>query len=212
MKITKFGQSCLLIEENGVRILTDPGSLSTDQNYVKDLDFILITHTHPDHLSLDSLREILKNNPNVKIITNQSVGDVLKENNIEFAILENGQSLLEKNISIEAFGDNHAVIYPSLPLLQNTGYLINKKLLFPGDEFIEINREVEILALPVVGPFLKISEAIDYALKIKPRVCFSIHDGVIKTLGGAHKTAKTILEQNNIEFLFLEVNKEIEVF
>ncbi|MBI2052837.1 MAG: MBL fold metallo-hydrolase, partial [Candidatus Ryanbacteria bacterium] len=29
MKITKFGHCCLLIKENGVRILTDPGTYST---------------------------------------------------------------------------------------------------------------------------------------------------------------------------------------
>ena len=40
MKITKFGHCCLLIEENGVRILTDPGTYSTQQSEVKYIDFV----------------------------------------------------------------------------------------------------------------------------------------------------------------------------
>ena len=50
MKITKFGHSCLLVEENGVRILFDPGSYSTAQNDVKNIDVVLITHEHSDHV------------------------------------------------------------------------------------------------------------------------------------------------------------------
>lgn len=52
MKITKFGHCCLLIEENGVRILTDPGTYSTQQSEVKNIDFVLITHEHADHFQL----------------------------------------------------------------------------------------------------------------------------------------------------------------
>ena len=42
MKITKFGHSCLLIEENGVRILTDPGTYSTQQSEVKNLELLKV--------------------------------------------------------------------------------------------------------------------------------------------------------------------------
>lgn len=56
MKVTKFGHCCLLIEEEGLRILTDPGSYSTRQNDVQNIDVILITHEHPDHLHIESLK------------------------------------------------------------------------------------------------------------------------------------------------------------
>src|SRR3989344_5644853 len=54
-----FGQ---YIEENGVRILTDPGTYSTQQSEVKNIDFVLITHEHADHFHIDSLKALLKNN------------------------------------------------------------------------------------------------------------------------------------------------------
>lgn len=82
MKITKFGHCCLLIEENGVRILTDPGTYSTQQSEVKNIDFVLITHEHSDHFHIDSLKALLKNNPQAKVITNKSVGVFFGKNSI----------------------------------------------------------------------------------------------------------------------------------
>ena len=38
MNITKLGHCCLLIEEKGLRILTDPGAYSTGQNEIKNID------------------------------------------------------------------------------------------------------------------------------------------------------------------------------
>ena len=52
----------MLVEQAGKRLLTDPGFLSTTQNELKDIDIILITHEHRDHLHTDSLQIILKNN------------------------------------------------------------------------------------------------------------------------------------------------------
>ena len=46
MKITKFGHCCLLVEENGVRILTDPGIYSTQQNEIKNIDILYLEHLH----------------------------------------------------------------------------------------------------------------------------------------------------------------------
>ena len=57
MKITKFGHCCLLIEEKGIRILTDPGMFSIRyQNNVRDIDIILITHDHQDHNNIKAVK------------------------------------------------------------------------------------------------------------------------------------------------------------
>jgi len=44
----------------------------------------------------------------------------------------------------------------------------------------QIDRPVEILALPVAGPWAKIREVIEYAKRVKPKVAFPVHDGLIK--------------------------------
>jgi len=115
MKITKFGHCCLLIEENGVRILTDPGTYSTQQSEVKNIDFVLITHEHADHFHIDSLKALLKNNPQVKVITNKSVGEFLKKDKIAFSVVENGQNSDANGVLIEGFGESHALMHNSIP-------------------------------------------------------------------------------------------------
>ncbi|TSC96542.1 MAG: beta-lactamase domain-containing protein [Parcubacteria group bacterium Athens1014_26] len=210
MKITKFGHCCLLIEENGARILIDPGSYSTQQNTVKNIDIVIITHNHQDHFQMDSLKAILKNNPQAKIITNKSIGALLEREGIVFNVVENGQSITEKGILIEGFGDKHALIHSSRPSIQNTGYFIANKLFYPGDAFINPQKQIDILALPVSAPWETIAESIDYALELKPKICFPVHDGGIKAPGVFYRIPPEVLEPKGIKFVGLEIDKEYE--
>jgi L-ascorbate metabolism protein UlaG (beta-lactamase superfamily) len=61
----------LLIEEKELRILTDPGTYSKNFEQLKNIDIILITHEHFDHLHIPALKVCLENNPKVKIFTNK---------------------------------------------------------------------------------------------------------------------------------------------
>jgi L-ascorbate metabolism protein UlaG (beta-lactamase superfamily) len=209
MKITKFGHCCLLIEENNLRILTDPGTYSSGQNDAKNIDVILITHDHQDHLHVDSLKTVIQNNPSAKIFTNDGVGKLLEKENIKYRILRNGQNITEKSVIIEGFGEKHAVMYVSIPQTENTGYFINNKLFYPGDAFTNPEKPVEILALPIAGPWMNLPEGIDYAIEIKPRVCFPVHDGILKNIGSTNRIPSTILEPLGIKFIVLEVEKEV---
>ena len=49
MNITKLGHCCLVLEIDGVRILTDPGNYTTAQDTMTGIDIVLITHEHGDH-------------------------------------------------------------------------------------------------------------------------------------------------------------------
>lgn len=60
--------------------------------------------------------------------------------------------------------------------MENTGYFIDEKLFYPGDAFTDPGRPIDVLALPVAGPWVKISESVDYALALKPRTVFPVHD------------------------------------
>lgn len=211
MKITKFGHCCLLIEQNGVRILTDPGTYSTQQSEIKNIDFVLITHEHADHFHIDSLKTLLGNNPQAKVITNKSVGLLLEKEDIPFRVVEEGQNFEANGVLIEGFGKNHALMYTSIPPIQNTGYFIANKFFYPGDAFTNPEKQVEILALPVAGPWMKLPETIDYALLIKPQVCFPVHEGILKVPGTTHRIPPQILEPKGIKFVVLEIDKEMEL-
>ncbi len=107
MKITKFGQCCLLVEIDGKRILTDPGRFTTVQNSVDDIDLVLITHEHFDHLHTDSLLAILKNNPKAKVVTNSSVGKILSTLDVSCEIIEGRDVGVVDGIAIEAYDGKH---------------------------------------------------------------------------------------------------------
>ncbi len=210
MKIKKLGHCCLIIEINGKRIMTDPGSYSTLQIEERNIDIILITHEHQDHLHVDSLKKILENNKDVTIITNTAVGTILDEAGIKYENLEEGQSGEFNGVKFEGYGDTHAEVYEEFGQVQNTGYFIDSKFFYPGDAFTNPKKAVEILALPVAGPWMKIKNAIEYTLQLKPRVCFPVHDGMIKEdkPGPIYNLPKTVLSKNGIEFKVLEIGKE----
>ena len=207
MKITKFGHCCLLIEEKGLRILTDPGSYSTMQNDVKDIDIVLITHEHQDHFHIESVKQLLKNNPQAKIITNSAVGALLAKENIAFTLVADGQKSNEKGIVFEGMGKEHATIYKDIGKVENTSYFIGERLFYPGDALYNPHRPVEILALPVAGPWMKISEAIDYLLALSPKKAFPVHDAVLSSPQSAVATITRAIG-NISSVISLEIGKE----
>lgn len=212
MKITKLGHCCLLIEEKGLRILTDPGAYSEGQNELKNIDVILITHEHQDHLHIGSLKTILENNSDVKVITNSGVGKILEKENIKYELIEDGQANTIGGILIEGFGKVHADIYKTITPVMNTGYFIANRFLYPGDALYNPKKRVEILALPITGPWMTMAQGIDYALEIKPKVCFPVHDGMIQEdrMGPLHRFPKEVLSKEGIDFKVLPLDTEVD--
>lgn len=206
MKITKFGHCCLLIEEGNLRILTDPGNFTNEQNSLTNIHVVLITHEHADHFHTESVKEIVKNNPNIRIITNSAVGKKLDEIEIKHEVIEGRDSGMVGEISIEAFDGKHEEIFKDLGQVQNTGYFINNTLFYPGDSFHDPEREVDILALPVAGPWCKIGDAIRYCLKVKPKRAFPVHDAMIKleSVGSTYKWLEMLFPPEDIEFISLK--------
>lgn len=212
MKITKLGHCCLLIEHKNKRILTDPGSYSDAQNEVLNIDLILITHEHPDHLHIESLEIVLKNNPKAKIITNSSVGKILSERNINFSLISEGESDLFEDVKIEGFGSKHEEIFEDLGQVENTGYFVDDLLFYPGDAFTNPNKKIEILALPIVAPWMNFKRSMQYALELKPKIAFPVHDGMLidGRAGPIYRLPPQILEKENIKFIALKEGESFE--
>ncbi len=192
--------------------MTDPGSYSTLQDQEKNIDVILITHEHQDHVHIDSLKKVLGNNPDAHIVTNTSVGKLLDSEQISYTVIDDGKSITLENILVEGYGSKHEEIYEAFGQVENTGYFIDNRLFYPGDAFCNPNRPIEILALPVVAPWMKLKQAIEYALLLKPKVAFPVHDGMLvpTRMGPVHMIPQKILEPAGIEFVVLTEGDEKE--
>ncbi|MDO8548327.1 MAG: MBL fold metallo-hydrolase [bacterium] len=183
MKVTKLGHCALVLETDGVKILTDPGSYTVEaQNAQTGIDIVLITHEHQDHYHVDSLKKILKNNPQAVVVTNAAVAVLISQEDMRVTvnIVGDGQSISANGVLIEGFGKEHALVYPpNMGLVENTGYFVANKFYFPGDNFHNPGKKVDILALPAWGPWMKMSQAVDFAKEIKARTGFAVHDGML---------------------------------
>lgn len=209
MKITKLGHCCLLIETKGKRILTDPGSYTIDaHSKLENIDYILFTHEHGDHYHIESLKTLLAKNPQALVYANNSVSQLLKKEGLPHILISNGDDVMLGDISLEGIGEKHAEMHRSILLSSNLGFFIEGRLWYPGDAFTNPERPVEILALPVSGPWMKLSEAIDYALLLKPKKVFPVHDGT--RFGSVHVLPAKILPLQGIEFIVMVEGDSVE--
>ncbi len=212
MRVKKIGHCCFVAEpKTGVRIMTDPGAFSTLQTEEKNISVVVITHEHQDHLHIDSLKGVLKNNPNAIVITNTAVGKILDESDIPYKKIEEGEKHNIDGVEIIGFGDRHAEIYEKFGEVQNTGYMIGN-LCYAGDSFNYPDADVDILALPVAGPWMSMKDAIEFAKYIRPRICFPVHDAIMQDSASfIWKIPEKILMDDNIGFKKLEIGKVEEI-
>lgn len=200
MKITKLGHCCLLIETKGKRLLTDPGCFTVEaHSKLADIDVILFTHEHADHYHLQSLKTLLEKNPSVQIFANSSVSELLTWENIQHTLINDGETIDFEWIILTGYGVRHEAQHSTWPISANTGFFIDDKLFYPGDALTDPRRPVDILALPVAGWWISTHEFIDYALKLKPRVAFPVHDNI--RFISSHLVPSKILPENGIEWV-----------
>lgn len=203
----------MIVELSGVRLLTDPGNYTAEaQESVTNIQGVLITHEHQDHLHLDSLKVILEKNPTAVVVGNSAVARIVKDTlpQCSLVVVGDGESTNVAGVSIKGFGEDHEPIYKLFGLVENTGYVVAEKFYFPGDAFhLPVGKAgnrvpVDILALPIAGPWMKVGQAIDFARELKPRVAFGVHDGMMKQgFNFGARMAPTLLKDSDVEFVHL---------
>ena len=217
MKITKYPQSCLLIETRGKKILIDPGTLKYKEEYFdiwNSVDIILITHKHLDHCNTEVLEKI---NSNIKIYSTLEVQEANK--NLSINIIKENDIIELDNIKVEVV---HA-IHGYQPLLkggkevnENVGYIIDdeKNRLYTTSDTICFKNDykADILCVPVTGYGLTMSafEASLYAKEVGAVLTLPIHMDN-PAFPPNFDFIKEMFEKHEVEYEILENDETIEV-
>jgi L-ascorbate metabolism protein UlaG (beta-lactamase superfamily) len=151
MRIKKLGHCCLVIEENGVKVMTDPGSFSSGMEEETDIALIVITHEHGDHLHVPAVQSVLERNPGAVVVGNSAVAALLHKEEIACTVVEGSASETVAGVALHACDGKHEEIFEDIGQVQNTGYRIGERLFYPGDSFTVPEHSVDVLALPVAG-------------------------------------------------------------
>jgi len=202
-----FGHSTVLLELDGLRILTDPllvdhlGPLHRHGEQgspaLRDLavDVVLISHGHHDHLHVPSLR-LLAGRP--KMIAPAGLGDVLRRAGHDVTEVRVGDSVHFGALTVVAIRADHAGgLLPLRGSRAALGFRIDGsvRVYFAGDtdlfpEMSALAGTVDVALLPVWGwgPLLGIGHldplrAAQAVTLIRPRLAVPIHWGTFYPFG-----------------------------
>ena len=202
--VTYVGHATVLVELAGTRVLTDPVlrdriayimriAPTPPADTVEDLDAVLISHAHHDHLDVPSLRRIPRDVP---VIAPSACAPVLRKSGHELIEVEAGTSVHVGNIEVLAIpADHEGRRLPTHRRLPTVGYVIGSRVSFFGDTDVfdsmgDQAQGLDVAMLPVwgwgpkVGPgHLDPERAARAAALIRPRIAVPIHWGTLARPG-----------------------------
>lgn len=220
MKLTRFGQSCILIETNNKRILIDPGSLLYNQSLLKehwvDIDVLFVTHKHGDHCDVEAINKIIKN-PKTRFYTSQEVADAYTQ--LSPQIVKAGDVLNFNDLKVEVVKAVHGYM-PFLKggkeIKENVGYIIddgvNRAYLTSDTICFDNDYKADIVFVPVcnhgvvMGPF----EASLFAQETGAKLVVPVHYDNPKYPVNLDLVKKEF-EKQGLNYKILEFKESIEV-
>ncbi|WP_087930324.1 MBL fold metallo-hydrolase [Streptomyces albireticuli] len=182
MKLTKQSHACVRLEKDGRTLVIDPGAFS-EEDAALGADAVLVTHEHPDHFDIGRLRAALDANPAAELWTLRSVAEqVSAAFPGRVHTVGEGDTFTAAGFDVQVHGQLHAVIHPDIPRITNVGYLVDGTVFHPGDALTLPGQPVDTLMVPVMAPWNKVGEIIDYLREVRPRRAIDIHDALLTDL------------------------------
>jgi L-ascorbate metabolism protein UlaG (beta-lactamase superfamily) len=212
-RIVFLGHATVLIEVDGVRLLTDPllrGRVAhlrrqvppIDASAFAGVDAVLISHLHHDHLDLASLRVL---GLEIPLFVPAGAGELLRRRGFtdvtELSVGDlAGVGVLEV-IAVEARHDGRRWAGPGSLRAETLGYLIRgrRTVYFAGDTELfdgmsALSPSLDVALLPVAGwgPTLGPGhmdplEAARAASLLRPRIAIPVHWGTLSPIGVARR-------------------------
>ncbi len=210
-RILFLGHATVLIELDGVRLLTDPllggrvlhlcrQTSLPDASVAADLDAVLISHMHHDHLDLASLRRLGRD---TRLLVPAGAGAWLRRRGFpsvtELSVGEVGNVGTLAVTAVEARHDGRR--WPRGPDAETLGYLVRgrRAVYFAGDtalfeEVATVLPPLDVALLPVggwgptLGPgHMDPRDAARAAALLKPRLAIPVHWGTLLPIGLARR-------------------------
>lgn len=183
MRLTKLGHACVRIEDNGVRIVIDPGVFSA-KDALDGANGVLVTHEHLDHLAPDVVIAAAKANPDLRVWTAPDVAaGPLAELAAQVVAVRHGDTFDVEGVEVNVYGERHAEIHRDFPPPQNVAFRVGGQAFHPGDSFTVPEDPTPILLAPSGGPWLRVAELIDLVRDVAPKKVYFIHDAVLTEAG-----------------------------
>jgi L-ascorbate metabolism protein UlaG (beta-lactamase superfamily) len=173
------GSACIRISIE-ITIYIDPVNLS-EENMLKKADIILLTHSHDDHFSVETLEKIVK--PTTIIVCPSDCEKSLIQEQYEFTIyvVKPGENITLNHTKINAIPAYSTVVHPNSEGW--LGYIIeiyDFRLYFSGDSTYipEMNnlKNIDIAFFNIREPYQMSPKEVIQAIKaFKPNIAIPIH-------------------------------------
>jgi L-ascorbate metabolism protein UlaG (beta-lactamase superfamily) len=205
MKVTRYFQSCLLVEDNGVRVLIDPSGQEKERlgDFGK-LDAVFYTHEHSDHFDADMARDFVEQGM-APVYANASTAKLIEASK---TVIEDGQEYDVKGLKIKAVELPHCLMVDGSKSVQNTGYLINSRLFHPGDGKELAGLKVDTLAVPINGPDISLKDAYAFCMQVAAKQVIPIH---YDYLGGNPDFLGSSLNKKGVKVHAMTIGDSLEL-
>ena len=187
MRITHLGHASLLVEVADARILLDPGAWSSAAQELRDLDAVLVTHQHPDHLDQERLPDLLRANPGAQVVADPDTARILQDKGIDVTAFEAGDSATVGEATVQGLGELHALIHDEIPRIHNTGMRISAEgeptFFHPGDSLDADPEGVDVLAFPLNAPWARSRDMTAFLRRLSAPHAIPVHDALLSATG-----------------------------
>lgn len=178
MQLTKFTHACVRLDDGDRSLVIDPGVFSEVEAALDGAQAVAITHEHADHIDADRLRAAALRDPRLRIFGPEPVTAGLRDLGEQVVTVVPGDTFEAAGFAVRAFGGQHALIHPAIPVVANLGYLMSG-VYHPGDSFTVPSEPVALLLLPTNAPWSKAAEVIDFAVAVRAPRAVQIHDSMV---------------------------------
>jgi L-ascorbate metabolism protein UlaG (beta-lactamase superfamily) len=169
--VRRLTDSCLIVITDDHATLIDPGFHTFDSGKVDlatigDIDRVLITHEHADHVKPEFVRWLCDRGQDLRVHANPAVAALLAPHD------------LAVDTTDPAGVSSEDVLHERIPTgaqPPNRSFTIESVLTHPGDSH-QPTRTAPVLALPLLTPWGSVTAAVDFARRLGPSYVIPIHD------------------------------------